>query len=114
MMRMVILKVTVLMDAGIKTNTNIKGAIKMLQPITMKAIEEKYGKRAKLDINSAKKWQKAGTKVYERELEKIGSYPQAQLVYKSTEDKYVIYNTTNCETSSFSAEFIEAIIGEVM
>ncbi|UUV46118.1 hypothetical protein [Bacillus phage vB_BanS-Thrax1] len=85
-----------------------------LQPITMKAIEEKYGKRAKLDINSCKKWQKAETKVFERPLEQIGSYPQAYLVYKSTEGKYVIYNTINCQSTSYSEDFIKAIIGEVM
>ncbi|AKQ08339.1 hypothetical protein PQE66_gp024 [Bacillus phage PBC2] len=84
-----------------------------LQPITMKAIEEKYGKYAKNGVNRAKQWHKAESKVFEKQTEFSERYPQAYLIYKSTTDKYVIYNTVTNESTSYDADLIKAIIGEV-
>ncbi|QOV08449.1 hypothetical protein Kirov_250 [Bacillus phage Kirov] len=84
-----------------------------LQPITMKAIEEKYGSYAKKAINRSKKWVKAESKVFEKQTEFSERYPQAYLIYKSTTDKYVIYNTVTNEANTYDADLIKAIIGEV-
>lgn len=84
-----------------------------LQPITMKAIEEKYGTYAKRAINRSKQWVKADSKVFEHQTDFGEKYPQAYLVYKSTTDKYVIYNTVTNETNSYDADLIKAMIGDI-